>query len=151
MTKTNLSLAACALLLASCNSTPKQSAQPPVVDAATTQAPQQQDLVMHELPQNASYQSGSATTTKTVENPKHVVGHSSTSHTATAPTTSGNSKKKGWSKTAKGAVIGGVAGAVGGAVIDKKNPVAGAVIGAAVGAGTGAIIGNGMDKKDGRH
>ena len=60
-------------------------------------------------------------------------------------------KKEGWSKTAKGAVIGGVVGAGTGAVINKKNRVAGAVIGGVVGAGTGAVIGNELDKKDGRH
>ena len=60
-------------------------------------------------------------------------------------------EKKGWSKTAKGAVIGGVVGAGTGAVINKKNRAAGAVIGGVLGAGAGAIIGNEMDKKDGRH
>lgn len=59
-------------------------------------------------------------------------------------------QKKGWSKAAKGAVIGGIGGAVGGAVLDKKNRVAGAVIGAVIGAGGGYAIGKGMDKKDGR-
>jgi uncharacterized membrane protein YebE (DUF533 family) len=59
--------------------------------------------------------------------------------------------KKGWSKTAKGAVIGGVVGAGTGAVVNKKNRAAGAVIGGVLGAGAGAVIGNEMDKKDGRH
>lgn len=59
-------------------------------------------------------------------------------------------RPKGWSKAAKGAVIGGAAGAVGGAIIAKKNPAAGAVVGAAVGAGTGYAIGRAEDKKDGR-
>jgi hypothetical protein len=53
-------------------------------------------------------------------------------------------KKKKWSNTAKGAVIGAGAGAVAGAVLDKNNRGAGAVIGglagAGVGAGTGAVI-----------
>jgi hypothetical protein len=60
-------------------------------------------------------------------------------------------EKKGWSKTAKGAVIGGVVGAGTGAIINKKNRAAGAVIGGVLGAGAGAVIGNQMDKKDGRH
>lgn len=60
-------------------------------------------------------------------------------------------KKEGWSKAAKGAVIGGVAGAAGGAAINKKNRVVGAVIGAVAGAGGGYAIGRGMDKKDGRY
>jgi hypothetical protein len=59
--------------------------------------------------------------------------------------------KKGWSKTAKGAVIGGVVGAGTGAVVNKKNRAVGAVVGGAAGAGVGAVIGNQMDKKDGRH
>lgn len=60
-------------------------------------------------------------------------------------------KKKGWSKSAKGAVIGGVVGAGAGAVINKRNRAAGAVIGGIVGAGGGYVIGRGMDKKDGRY
>ena len=68
------------------------------------------------------------------------------SGTAEAPA----EKKEGWSKAAKGAVIGGVAGAAGGAVINKKNRVAGAVIGAVIGAGGGYVIGRQADKKDGR-
>ena len=59
-------------------------------------------------------------------------------------------QKKGWSKAAKGAVIGGVAGGAAGAVINKKNRVAGGVIGAVLGAGGGYVIGRQMDKKDGR-
>ncbi len=68
--------------------------------------------------------------------------------TETTTTTKTNT---GWSKTAKGAVIGGVVGAGTGAVVNKKNRVAGAVVGGVVGAGAGAVIGNEMDKKDGRH
>ncbi|MGZ5191465.1 MAG: glycine zipper domain-containing protein [Flavisolibacter sp.] len=60
-------------------------------------------------------------------------------------------EKKGWSKAAKGAVIGGVAGAAGGAAIHKKNRVVGAVVGAVIGAGGGYAVGRGMDKKDGRY
>ena len=60
-------------------------------------------------------------------------------------------KNSGWSKTAKGAVIGGVVGAGTGAIVNKKNRAKGAIIGGVAGAGTGAIIGNEMDKKDGRH
>ena len=59
--------------------------------------------------------------------------------------------KKGWSKTAKGAVIGGVIGAGTGAIVDKKHRAVGAIVGGAAGAGAGAIVGNQLDKKDGRH
>lgn len=60
-------------------------------------------------------------------------------------------RKKGWSKAAKGAVIGGGSGAVIGAVVNKKNRAAGAVIGGAVGAGAGYGVGRSLDKKDGRY
>src|SRR5687767_6689163 len=52
-----------------------------------------------------------------------------------------NSEKKGWSKAAKGAVIGGATGAAAGAVLHKKNRVVGGVVGAAAGAGVGYGIG----------
>jgi hypothetical protein len=60
-------------------------------------------------------------------------------------------KKKGWSKTAKGAVIGGAGGAVIGGVVNKKNRAAGAVIGGVGGAVIGGVIGRSQDKKDGRY
>jgi hypothetical protein len=52
-------------------------------------------------------------------------------------------KKKGWSSTAKGAVIGAGVGAATGAIISKKKgqgAIIGGLAGAGVGAGTGAII-----------
>lgn len=60
-------------------------------------------------------------------------------------------KKKGISKAAKYAVIGGVGGGVIGAVINKKDPVKGAVIGAVLGGGGGYVLGRTQDKKDGRY
>jgi len=68
---------------------------------------------------------------------------------SSATATEGTEKKKGWSKAAQGAVIGGATGAVGGAIISKKKGT-GAAIGAAVGAAGGYIIGREKDKKDGR-
>lgn len=62
---------------------------------------------------------------------------------ATAP-----ARKKGWSKAAKGAAIGGVAGAATGAIITKSGK--GAIIGGVIGAGGGYIIGRSKDRKDGR-
>ncbi len=73
-------------------------------------------------------------------------GSGSTSTAGTGTTTS--TKKEGWSKAAKGAVIGGVGGAVAGAVITKSGK--GAVIGGVIGAGGGYIIGRSKDRKDGR-
>jgi hypothetical protein len=69
---------------------------------------------------------------------------SQSAHTAKAT-------KKGWSKGAKGAVIGGASGAVLGAVLDKKHRAAGGVIGGVVGAAAGYGIGHAKDKKDGRN
>ena len=74
-----------------------------------------------------------------------------TSSTSTASsgggTTTTVNKKQGWSKSAKGAVIGGVGGAVAGAVIGKGK---GAIIGGVLGAAGGYVIGRGQDKKSGR-
>lgn len=60
-------------------------------------------------------------------------------------------KKKGWSKAAKGSVIGAGAGAAAGALLVKNNRGLGAVIGGIVGGGVGYGVGHSMDKKDGRY
>ena len=68
----------------------------------------------------------------------------------TAPVTA-EQKKKGWSNTAKGAVIGAGAGAITGAAVSKKKgegAIIGGLAGAAVGAGTGAIIDDSKKKKE---
>jgi len=52
--------------------------------------------------------------------------------------------RRGMSKRAKGALIGGGAGAVGGAIIG--HGVKGALIGGALGAGAGYVVGNETDK-----
>ena len=99
---------------------------------------------------SSSTQTTSSTSTSTEQSP----GNSA--ETGTGPAGNGSTetptveKKEGWSKAAKGAVIGGVAGAAGGAILNKKNRVAGAVIGGVVGAAGGYGIGRTMDKKDGR-
>ncbi|RYE11564.1 MAG: hypothetical protein EOP44_01125 [Sphingobacteriaceae bacterium] len=56
--------------------------------------------------------------------------------------------RKGMSKRAKGAIIGGGAGAVGGAIIG--HGVKGALIGGALGAGAGYVVGNESDKNKSR-
>lgn len=61
------------------------------------------------------------------------------------------SKKKGWSKAAKGAAIGAGSGAVIGAVVNKRNRAVGAAIGGVIGGGVGYGIGRSKDKKDGRY
>ncbi len=56
--------------------------------------------------------------------------------------------RKGMSKRAKGAIIGGGAGAIGGAIIG--HGVKGALIGGALGAGAGYVVGNESDKNKSR-
>ncbi len=56
--------------------------------------------------------------------------------------------RRGMSKRAKGAIIGGGAGAVGGALIG--HGVKGALVGGALGAGAGYVIGNETDKNKSR-
>jgi hypothetical protein len=80
----------------------------------------------------------------TTSQPKSVVMNSSSTHEAKV------AKKKGWSKAAKYAVIGGGSGAVLGAVINKKDRVKGGVVGGVVLGGLGYIIGRSQDRKDGR-
>jgi len=84
---------------------------------------------------------------------------SSTRHSTTSRSGSMNSVaqypaktsvKKGWSRRAKGAAIGGGGGAILGAVINKHNRVLGGALGGAIGAGLGYVIGNELDKKHGR-
>ncbi|CAA9197965.1 glycine zipper family protein [Flavobacterium collinsii] len=80
---------------------------------------------------------------------KVVVVHQQADGTATAPQTA--TKKKGWSSTAKGAVIGAGVGAVTGAIVSKKKgqgAIIGGLAGAGVGAGTGAIIDGRKKKKE---
>ena len=77
-----------------------------------------------------------------VEKVRYVPVESNTANTNT-------SKKQGWSKAAKGTVIGAGGGALVGAAVSNKK-AKGAIIGGAIGAGTGYLIGRGEDKKDGR-
>ena len=78
-------------------------------------------------------------------------GYSSGSMNTPSTHTAETAKKKGWSKAAKGAVIGGAGGAVLGAVINKRNRVLGGVIGGVIGGGVGYGIGRSKDKQDGRY
>jgi hypothetical protein len=130
------------LVLGACNSKPTTS-ETPAVDSAHmaareshTTAAAKPKVIKQKAADNDAAEPGTET-----------------SNAGTMSSESDNTAKakKGWSKTAKGAVIGGVVGAGTGAVVNKKNRAVGAVVGGAVGAGAGAIIGNEMDKKDGRH
>lgn len=109
---------------------------------------------------NQGSEYASSQPTKTVV--KYVpVKSSSTRRTTASRSTSGSMNsvaqypaktavKKGWSRRAKGAAIGGGGGAILGAVINKNNRLLGGAIGGAIGAGLGYVIGNELDKKHGR-
>ncbi|HEX8270637.1 MAG TPA: YMGG-like glycine zipper-containing protein [Flavobacterium sp.] len=89
---------------------------------------------MNAIVETREAQAAAAAATRTAQ---YTVTNNNT--TAAAPA----AKRKGWSNTAKGAVIGAGVGAVTGAVISKKDgegAIIGGLAGAAVGAGTGAII-----------
>jgi len=116
-------------------------------------AKQREANIIHERNihhENASgaQNSGGTGTSGTVSNSNSSSTNSGTVSNSGTSTSTHATHKKGWSKAAKGAVIGGAAGAVGGAIISHKGT--GAAIGAAVGAAGGYIIGRDKDKKDGR-
>jgi len=136
------------VMVAACNTSPKPAETSMVLKSDSSFVIQPELPVVKEEP---------ATTVKHVQK-KSVTAKKTTAGNSTTTTSSSTSEssntaatKKGWSKTAKGAVIGGVVGAGTGAIVNKRNRAVGAVIGGVVGAGAGAVIGNQMDKKDGRH
>lgn len=120
----------------------KQTVAAPVRKAATAKAPVRKAAASRPVTQSSS----PAETTASTGSGSGTTAGAGNESSETAPA----EKKEGWSKAAKGAVIGGVAGAAGGAVINKKNRVVGAVVGAVIGAGGGYVIGRQQDKKDGR-
>lgn len=153
------SLLSFVVLASSCQNSEKPPESTQLLKSDTTfvagpELPSKDSAAVTQEPEVQQQQKTTATK-KTVSNSTRVT----TQRTGTSPQATASSQpaaeaipeKKGWSKTAKGAVIGGVVGAGTGAIVNKKNRVAGAVIGGVVGAGAGAVIGNEMDKKDGRH
>ena len=93
---------------------------------------------------------------KKSEAAKHAVSRKSNSsstvknETISYESSNAAEQKKGWSKKAKGAIIGAGTGAAAGAVINKKDRVLGGVVGGVVGGAAGYGIGRHKDKKDGR-
>jgi outer membrane lipoprotein SlyB len=92
---------------------------------------------------------GTQTTTETEAAKPPVVVKKEVHYVTTPAAQPAQPAKKGWSKAAKGAVIGAGSGAAVGAIVSKKKGK-GAIIGGVVGAGAGYIIGRSKDKKDGR-
>jgi len=91
--------------------------------------------------------------TKTATPPTTVVVHKHYTVNKTEPVAQStkSTKKKGWSKAAKGTAIGAGVGAAAGAIIVKKNRALGAAAGGVLGGGVGYGVGRSMDKKDGRY
>lgn len=161
-----LSALSIAVVMTACSSNPsadttKTAVMPDTAGLAEFQAFKQQAAMMkmYEM-QNAdvaamapvaSY-AAAAPVRRTTSRPVYTNRNNDYS-SGTMSSTSGNTAKakKGWSKAAKGAVIGGATGAAAGAIINKRNRAVGAVIGGVVGAGGGYAIGRGMDKRDGRY
>ena len=93
----------------------------------------------------------SAVSTSARKSVKSSTGATKTGSMSTSTQYPAKTKPTGWSKAAKGAVIGAAGGAVAGAVINKRNRAVGAVIGGVAGGAVGYGIGRHMDKKDGRY
>lgn len=140
--KTGLLILGAVICAASCNTTPKNAE---AVAVKTDSILPKKDTVY--ITQGRTTTSA----TRSVVSSPASSSSNGTTETMTSTSTNEAQTKTGWSKTAKGAVIGGVVGAGTGAIVNKKNRAAGAVVGGVLGAGGGAIIGNEMDKKDGRH
>lgn len=90
------------------------------------------------------YAASNRAKTKEAGSSKNVSMNSATTNEAKV------AKKKGWSKAAKYAAIGGGTGILTGAIINKRNRVAGGAIGGLLLGGAGYFIGRHQDKKDGR-
>ena len=132
-----LMLSACVVAI-SCNSKPKATESTLV---STTDTTVRKDTVI--LSPAATTKGPKATVKSTPE--------ANGSGTVSSELGNEAKAKKGLSKTAKGAIIGGVVGAGTGAVVNKKNRLAGGVVGGVIGAGSGAVIGHELDKKSGKH
>ena len=137
-------VASLAIIVVACNTNPM--AVTPKVNEDTIGLAQFKEMKAMEAQALAfeKYQAANAPVARRAAPAKNVVMTSESTNQAKV------AKKKGWSKSAKYAVIGGTGGAVLGAIINKRNPVKGAVIGAVVLGGGGYIFGRSQDKKDGR-
>jgi outer membrane lipoprotein SlyB len=97
---------------------------------------------------NGEEKTAGTETSTTTEQQKPVVVKKEV-HYVSTPAQPQPVEKKGMSKAAKGAIIGGVGGALVGAAVSKKKGK-GAIIGGVAGAGGGYVIGRSKDRKDGR-
>jgi len=140
--KTIVLLFTTALLITSCKPNGNEAG---VVDDSKEAAIDSMKIVMEKQKVELAKQ-------KSIDSMKVIMDqHNSKQVTSTHTTTTVTEKRKGWSRAAKGAVIGAGVGAVTGALVDKKHHGEGAIIGglagAGLGAGTGAIIDTEKNKK----
>jgi len=141
-----IALASAALLFASCQGNPDAAigdAKQATIDSMNAVNEVKQQVIDSMNTAKAKHRSSS----------REAGSYNSSTANTTSPaaTTTTAEKKKGWSHTAKGAVVGAGAGAVTGALINKdhlKGAAIGTVIGAGVGAGTGAIVDHAKKKKE---
>ena len=141
----------------SVDSMKSEMAKRQIVDSMNAAAAAQQSAVNNEMPAgvaagnasgSAAAHSGSGRTHNTYTNTTNNYAAPAKGTVATTET-----KKKGWSAKAKGAVIGAGAGAITGAMVDGRKgegAVVGGLIGAAAGLGTGAIIDKKQKQKEER-
>lgn len=136
-----VSLALIGLLLVSCK--PQTTDQAGVIDDTKQATIDSMNVVLEKQKIEMAKQ-------KSIDSMQAIVESQKRSSVSTHTTTTVTEKRKGWSRAAKGAVIGAGVGAAAGAIINKKNHGEGAIIGglagAGVGAGTGAILDSKKDK-----
>lgn len=145
-------VAVAAVLLTACNSNPKSASENMLTYEDTVGFAQFQAWKAQNERMDPMYASSAAAPAKAAK-PVARTSRTAPARTGTMSSTSTNQAKtrKGWSKAAKYAVIGGAAGGIAGAVINKRNRPVGAVVGAVIGAGGGYVLGRSADKKDGRY
>ncbi|MVT08461.1 YMGG-like glycine zipper-containing protein [Chitinophaga tropicalis] len=127
---------ATATILFACNS---QSAQQEAIEAAKQETVDSINNV-NAVKQQVIDSINTAKKARAAER-SHAVSNNESTASNSEGTTTTTTKKKGWSHTAKGAVVGAGTGAVTGAILNKNDRLKGAAIGTVVGAGAGAGIG----------
>lgn len=155
-----MAVVAIAVVMVACNNRPVASTGKVLTYSDTTGlASFQQWKAQNELAPSASYMQGNEYAARPVIVKKYyttrIVRPARRSYASSTSRSSYSSypakQKRGWSKAAKGTVIGAGGGALIGALVDKHNRGMGAVIGGLLGGAGGYGIGRHMDKNDGRY
>lgn len=152
-----MSIAATSMVACTSNTKSSEAEEAKVINADTVGlAAFQQWKMQNELKEAAEYQAyldqkNNPAPAPVVKRKTSTASSSSGSMSSSSSNAAKAEEKKGWSKAAKGATIGGIAGGAAGAIINKRNRVVGGGVGAVAGAGLGYVIGRHLDKKDGRY